>query len=195
MVKSPQELRPPKSSLISSDMFGTFRGCVQSMCCVLRSTSHTHTAPHLHIRHRSALGAQIKLANGSITLMGDRSGGVPAPWAREKEFMRKIDEVLERATESRLKAMAEMAVTDERSCYKVAVKSLERANKKAGGDAAGRLNLLFACSEVLRQSHGKYGKHGKYGERFVPLLNSLLEMLADTDRQVRTGGRVHERCM
>eukprot|EP00955_Chlamydomonas_euryale_P091337 364615-Chlamydomonas_euryale.AAC.14 len=165
----------------------------------LASTSRSCPWQTRHLSARSsdranACGPYPRSANrGADSIaalgMGGRGGpdGAVGTWAREREFVSALDSVLERASESRLKALADMAVADERSAYKVVVKALDRACRKAGGDATSKLNLLFACSEVARRSRQQHGKHAKYGERQAPLISSLLEGVADTAAQARRG--------
>ncbi|KAG1671981.1 hypothetical protein FOA52_013353 [Chlamydomonas sp. UWO 241] len=111
------------------------------------------------------------------------SGAAP-PWDGQSEFVKVLDKVLEsRCSASRLARLGELAVHDERNSYKVAVKLMERASKKAGGDATANLHLLYVLSEILRQSRAMHGSNGKYAERTTPLISTLLENLADSGNQ------------
>lgn len=83
-------------------------------------------------------------------------------WDKEKAFCKELDKAIERATESRLLRVAEIAVDDARLFYKLVVKLFERAGRQPSSKA--KVNTLFAISEVLRLSRQRLGASDKYGE-------------------------------
>ncbi len=97
--------------------------------------------------------------------VGDTMSQPPASWAEEQAFIKELAKALERASESHLQRVAEMAVADEKHFYKLVVQLLEKASKRAAADSKKLLHLLFVVSETVRRSRKKLGPGEKYGER------------------------------
>jgi hypothetical protein len=88
-------------------------------------------------------------------------------WVHEKVFVKLLDKIVQRATESNLQRLAELAVENETSFFKHIVRILEKASTRASqndSEKKKQLNILFSLSEIMRLSSKRHRKHGKYGE-------------------------------
>lgn len=85
-------------------------------------------------------------------------------WGQEAAFVKAVDRAVSRPTEGRLQEAATIAVAD-RSAYKIVVKLLDKAHRKADASSQTQLHLLFVTSEIVRLSRSKLGDSDKLGER------------------------------
>ena len=82
-------------------------------------------------------------------------------WLRESTFAALLADCSVKPSESKLRELAAVAVDDEARCYKAVAAQLERHFKRAHGRS--QLHVLYAASEVLRQSRRQLGSKDRYG--------------------------------
>ncbi|GAX85213.1 hypothetical protein CEUSTIGMA_g12633.t1, partial [Chlamydomonas eustigma] len=110
-------------------------------------------------------------------------------WVHEKEFVKLLDKIVQRATESNLQRLAELAVENESSYFKHVIRIFEKASTRANQNDSDdsqkkkQLNILFALSEILRLSSKTLRKNGRYGERATPIVKNLMLLLAITEHK------------
>eukprot|EP00200_Dunaliella_tertiolecta_P017879 CAMPEP_0202421578 /NCGR_PEP_ID=MMETSP1128-20130828/50407_1 /ASSEMBLY_ACC=CAM_ASM_000463 /TAXON_ID=3047 /ORGANISM="Dunaliella tertiolecta, Strain CCMP1320" /LENGTH=166 /DNA_ID=CAMNT_0049029605 /DNA_START=1187 /DNA_END=1684 /DNA_ORIENTATION=- len=97
-------------------------------------------------------------------------------WGRSAEYSKLLSQVIERASEAKLKALADTAV-DESPHYKHVHALLEKKFQSRSSDVKALRNMLYIVSEIIQLSAQQLGSKDKYRERLQPFTLKLLQGL------------------
>ncbi|CAL5219742.1 g1640 [Coccomyxa viridis] len=96
-------------------------------------------------------------------------------WSGEEDFKPLLQKALLKPSKGSLTAVTDVAVRDEKWCYKSVCFDLEKAAKRV--HKKQRLNVLYIISDICRKSKSRLASKDKYGARFQKLLPVVLQRL------------------